>query len=512
MNQIRQLHREAMDAAGLAFIAKRQGNEVEAFKLFRRAYELEVQAADLVVNDLSNEPTRSVLHRSAATLAIDCHEFREAERLIKVALAGNPPPEIVSELQELLEQVPNVSSLSQVSKTDVSTSFVSTINPDPEQKEIVEDASTRIGASLGHPLSVLHGAQGVFHGPINTSVDHAPVQMPGSAPNLPTLLIGREDDMRALKLRLGITADELATLEVLTVMRGWPGVGKSTLAAALAYDPEIKRAFPDGVLWASLGQHPSLFAELSAWGRALGVELMARTLEEAFGQLARILRDQRCLLIVNDVWEAEHALPFRLGGAGCALLITTHLPKVAQALAPTPADVYVLDVLTEDKALELLRQLARGVVDENPEASRELVKALEGLPLAIQVAGRLLNAETRYGFDVCQLLNETREDAKLIQAQSPTYHTEVTPTIAALFKKSTDLLDPQTLERFAYLGAFAPKPATFDQAALRSVWQVQDARPTIRVLVDRGLLEPISENRYWMHSLLVEHARSFLTE
>jgi hypothetical protein len=89
---------------------------------------------------------------------------------------------------------------------------------------------------------------------------------------------------------------------------------------------------------------------------------------------------------------------------------------------------------------------------------------------------------------------------------------ETTPTVAALLKKSTDLLDVHTLECFAYLGAFAPKPATFDVEAMRAVWDVDDPRPIIRTLVDRGLLETTGQNRFWMHAILVMHAQSFLTE
>ena len=48
------------------------------------------------------EPTRSVLHRSAATLAVECSELREAEKLIGRALAGNPPDDIANELRDLL--------------------------------------------------------------------------------------------------------------------------------------------------------------------------------------------------------------------------------------------------------------------------------------------------------------------------------------------------------------------------------------------------------------------------
>jgi len=102
--EINALHSQAMDAAGRAFHADIHGDYATAETLFREAFELERRAAMLLV-DTQTEPTRSVLLRSAASLALDCHEFREAERLIAVGLAGNPPAPISDELRDLLETV-----------------------------------------------------------------------------------------------------------------------------------------------------------------------------------------------------------------------------------------------------------------------------------------------------------------------------------------------------------------------------------------------------------------------
>jgi len=103
MNIVNKLHRKAMAKSDQAFIEKMAGNIGLWKKLISEAYKLEKEAAALLVNDFESEPTRSVLHRSAASLAIDCMELREAERLIATALAGNPPEEIANELRDLFE-------------------------------------------------------------------------------------------------------------------------------------------------------------------------------------------------------------------------------------------------------------------------------------------------------------------------------------------------------------------------------------------------------------------------
>ena len=98
-------HREAMELADQAYLARLHGECDKSLALLRKAFEKEREAACLVANDFTNEPTRSVLHRSAASLALDCGELREAEQLVSLALAGNPPEEIANELRDLMEKV-----------------------------------------------------------------------------------------------------------------------------------------------------------------------------------------------------------------------------------------------------------------------------------------------------------------------------------------------------------------------------------------------------------------------
>ncbi len=105
MNQIQALHKQAMDLAEAAAVARLRGAIEEAAQLTRQAFEQETQAATLIANTLDAEPTRSVLHRSAASLAIECGELQIAERLIATALSGNPPLEIAEELKDLFIQI-----------------------------------------------------------------------------------------------------------------------------------------------------------------------------------------------------------------------------------------------------------------------------------------------------------------------------------------------------------------------------------------------------------------------
>lgn len=105
MSQMQALHQQAMDLAEAAAVARLRGTPEQAAQLTRQAFEREMQAAALIASTLDAEPTRAVLHRSAASLAIECGELRAAERLIATALSGNPPLEIAEELKDLFIQI-----------------------------------------------------------------------------------------------------------------------------------------------------------------------------------------------------------------------------------------------------------------------------------------------------------------------------------------------------------------------------------------------------------------------
>jgi hypothetical protein len=105
MSQIHELHQQAMNLAEAAAVARLRGALEQAEQFTRQSFEQETHAASLTANTLDAEPTRSVLHRSAASLVIECGELQAAERLIATALSGNPPPEIAEELKDLFIQI-----------------------------------------------------------------------------------------------------------------------------------------------------------------------------------------------------------------------------------------------------------------------------------------------------------------------------------------------------------------------------------------------------------------------
>src|SRR5690606_11815288 len=101
---VKELHREAMKYNELAIIAKREEPSMVT-EYFQKAFDYEKQAFVKFNLESNAEPTRTILLRSAANLALLATLPREAEKLIAIGLAGDPPDELADELRDVLQQV-----------------------------------------------------------------------------------------------------------------------------------------------------------------------------------------------------------------------------------------------------------------------------------------------------------------------------------------------------------------------------------------------------------------------
>ena len=84
-----------------AVVARMSGDSNRYRSLQQQAFETEREAAELLTDGYEHEPTRSILFRSAASLALDCGDYSEAERLASAGLAGHPPAAVAQELRDV---------------------------------------------------------------------------------------------------------------------------------------------------------------------------------------------------------------------------------------------------------------------------------------------------------------------------------------------------------------------------------------------------------------------------
>jgi hypothetical protein len=336
--------------------------------------------------------------------------------------------------------------------------------------------------------------------------------IPFLAPPRPAhTLVGRADLLDRVKEQL-IDGDNSA----LAALKGLPGVGKTTLAIALAHDPDIQCHFADGVLWVGLGLQPDPLSWLSIWAGAVGVseEMIARctTIPQLAAAVHAAIGMRRMLLVIDDAWGMEAALAFKVGGPNCAHLLTTRLSDVALDFAG--GEALLVEALSPAEGVKLLTEIAPRAVEAAPQQAEALTQMVGGLPLALILMGSYLRKEShgeqpRRLHDALSHLHSAEARFRLAQPQSPL---EASPTFqpgaARSLQDTIDLsltaLDPAAARALFDLSPFAPKPNTFSEAAALAVTGC--AVDALDTLADHGLLECIAPNRYALHQTIADYA------
>jgi tetratricopeptide (TPR) repeat protein len=309
------------------------------------------------------------------------------------------------------------------------------------------------------------------------------------APPLPAHWIERPEPIARAAAALGGDGAVVALV-------GMGGVGKSRLAARIAH--EVAPRFPHGCFWIDLaaGDADDALARIAL---TLGHDITPLTTREARAQTVRsLLSDQHVLLVLDDGWRAEDAAPFLPLPASCAALLTTRNDALAASVAD---EVIALDQLTFEDAVQLLVAIAGAPPDE--PALREIAAALGGLPLALELTGKLARQQARrpgFGwpaFATAFATGRGRLAAGLAGA-----------SVRAAFELTwLRALDDEGRRAFARLGLFQPGVITAAEAA--AAWQRDElaAAGLLDALFDLSLAAPVEGAALRLHPLLADYAQ-----
>jgi NB-ARC domain len=83
-------------------------------------------------------------------------------------------------------------------------------------------------------------------------------QRPFQAPGLPPHYVERVALVAELVNKLTAGGGAPRSVVTISALQGQGGIGKTTLAAAVAHSPKIREKFVHGVFWATLGQEPQV--------------------------------------------------------------------------------------------------------------------------------------------------------------------------------------------------------------------------------------------------------------
>ncbi|ROH89365.1 NB-ARC domain-containing protein [Microcystis aeruginosa FACHB-524] len=334
------------------------------------------------------------------------------------------------------------------------------------------------------------------------------------APPKPSYFVERPEVSIELKqLLLSEKTEKTGTL-VISAIYGLGGIGKSTLAAALAQEKEVQAFFPDGIFWATLGQQPDILSFLHGWIQALGDYNFKPTgIDAASLHLRTLLADKKALLVVDDLWNVEDIDPFRVAGNHCKLLVTTREVRVKGAIS------YDLNVMTESQSLALLRGYLKHELNlADQKQAKILAKIVGYLPLALELTA----AQIEDGIPWAELIEDLRAEIahleildRLEAGDTANEEKRKHYSLIACFNLSLKRLNGQRLRQFSWLGVL-PDDVTITEKIAATLWdcQVREARQTLRYLRSKALLlTGVSSElltSYRVHDLLHDLARNLI--
>ena len=276
---------------------------------------------------------------------------------------------------------------------------------------------------------------------------------------------------------------------------GMGGSGKSVLAAAVARDPKVRDAFPDGRFWLELGPDPPLLQLQARLAAALGDSTPITDVPQGRARLSRLLAERRCLLVLDNVWDTTDLSAFTAVGPTGGVLVTTRDAATLSGNTGIP-----LDEFAPAAALQLLAGWVATPAEQLPAEAALVAQECGYLPLALALCGAMIADGSHRWPHLLDLLR--RADLEALHSQLVDYPH---PSLAVALGASIDTLPPNARDRYMELAVFdaeGPVPS----AALQVLWKLDQQHTTalINDLADESLLR-VEANHVSLHDLQMDY-------
>ena len=337
-------------------------------------------------------------------------------------------------------------------------------------------------------------------------------RVPFMAPDLRVDFVSRPKEFDSMLSAL-LDTDHVNPVVVTTALQGAGGFGKTTLAIALCHHDDVITAFDDGILWATLGEAPKIQHELTKLYAALtGERPSFLDVDDAAIHLAERLDQKNCLIVIDDVWDANHVVPFLRGGKQCSRLITTRRLDV---ISETQAHWISVDEMTADQSIELLKARLP-LVPADVAPLRALARRLGEWPLLLKLAASQLRERLDRGdsfegaLAYVNMALQRRGPVAFDRANA----TERSDAVGRTVRASLELLSPTDRTRCAELAIF-PEGITVPLSAIRALWQLDqfETEETVQRLDAAALVDfDLKVGAIRVHNVLQEYLRTELTD
>jgi len=320
-----------------------------------------------------------------------------------------------------------------------------------------------------------------------------------TAPPTVANYIHRPEAIRALRDTL-FGSDEHRAI-ALTAVEGMGGIGKTVLAQALFKDEVVRQAFPDGLVWITVGRESThdWTARLREVTRVLGGPSDETVAPDT--QYRTTIADKAALIVIDDIWSKADLDPLLAESPRSRFLFTTRDASIARF---SNAREHRVDLLDAAQSRELLALWAGLEVTQLPPAADDVLRECRGLPLALSTVGALLRgaAPTEWA-DTAELLHNA--DLTAIEEQLPPGQQSFFRAIDLSVKALGPKMQHQ-YERLAVLLDDMPAPLP----VLETLWNVDEAaaRRIGRRLTDRSLAQRDGESAIRLHDLVLDYLRA----
>ncbi|MGX9885372.1 BTAD domain-containing putative transcriptional regulator [Streptomyces sp. NPDC002276] len=323
--------------------------------------------------------------------------------------------------------------------------------------------------------------------------DEAPAGVrPQQLPPAPGDFVGRERLRERLRLALRPSGEAVA----LAVLSGIGGVGKTALALRFAHG--IRADYPDGQLYVDLrgdGGQPADPADvLVDFLLALGMPAAAipATPTARAGAYRTLTADRRILVLLDNASDTAQVTPLLPGTPGNAALITTR----HRSLVPPGATRFEVPLPDQEEAVAMLgRFTGDAEIAADPDLALELVHACGQLPLALRIIGARAAARPGRGLGA-QLLRLRAEEHQLDELRAGGISVEAT------FQVGYRALAPTQARAMRLCALLDAADFPVAVAAVLLDQPEAETEEQLEHLVEAGLLEPHSADRYRFHDLV----------
>jgi len=244
-------------------------------------------------------------------------------------------------------------------------------------------------------------------------------------------------------------------------VQGMGGIGKSVLAAALARDPEVRRAFPDGIFWIGIGQHPNLIEIQRQTVKLLDGDPVFDDTQSGKTRLRELLEHRAVLLMLDDVWQSSDADAFDVVSLRSKLLLTT---RDAGLVTSFTGISYQVQLPSPSEASALLATAARIPVDALPPIAEEIIDECGRLPLALALCGSMASKGQTWE-RILRMLREARLELIADRQEINEMHRSIWRAMEA----SISILSPDEQRRFTELAVFS-FDTTVPEEAVFTLW------------------------------------------